>query len=350
MGYETAQLHYIRSGRPLDVNDGQRRFLIFPFIFALCDSTILPSYTLNWENDAAAFVTRMEMNALKTVPLLDDTLERVVLGSVEEKLVSCIQDDRSHGAAQLSVMALEKLLEYSIYLEERKETKRGQHVCQSLDDVIANDDYSIIDRTNKCHDALKNLAWHLACCRPSMAAVGNAIASSVSEAFKRINSMPPNTSLSTEYAVFREVLQEYITSIRDSNAALLDHAVQHIITHTPIKDTFTFMTLSVSSSVDAFVCKLLRDRDLKLRIYVCESRPLFEGVQVAATWQSLGAEVTVIIEAEAGCFMHDVDSVILGADAITSTGIVNKVCFAIYCELQHRYVCECYHHTRMHIY
>lgn len=58
---------------------------------------------------------------------------------------------------------------------------------------------------------------------------------------------------------------------------------------------------------------------------VCESRPLFEGVRLAKQLQRSGACVTVITDAQAGLFMDNADCVIVGADAITEQGVVNKV-------------------------
>lgn len=48
VGLSPQQLQLVTCGRPLPVDDGQRHFLIYPFLFNLLDSAA--AITLNWEN------------------------------------------------------------------------------------------------------------------------------------------------------------------------------------------------------------------------------------------------------------------------------------------------------------
>ena len=51
---------------------------------------------------------------------------------------------------------------------------------------------------------------------------------------------------------------------------------------------------------------------------VCtETRPAFQGRITAKEMLSLGVKTTFIVDSAARSFMHDVDLVIVGADAIT---------------------------------
>ena len=61
------------------------------------------------------------------------------------------------------------------------------------------------------------------------------------------------------------------------------------------------------------------------RVYVCEARPLCEGVAFARALAAAGADVAVITDAQAGVFVPKCDLVLLGADALTPAGAVNKV-------------------------
>jgi len=62
-----------------------------------------------------------------------------------------------------------------------------------------------------------------------------------------------------------------------------------------------------------------------LSVIVCESRPLCEGVTMAQRLAAAGLSVTLITDAQAGVFVEEADLVLLGADAVTPAGVVNKV-------------------------
>lgn len=62
-----------------------------------------------------------------------------------------------------------------------------------------------------------------------------------------------------------------------------------------------------------------------LSVIVCESRPLCEGVAMAQRLAAAGLQVTAITDAQAGVFVEEADVVLLGADAVTPAGVVNKV-------------------------
>lgn len=62
-----------------------------------------------------------------------------------------------------------------------------------------------------------------------------------------------------------------------------------------------------------------------LSVIVCESRPLCEGVVMAQRLAAAGLQVTAITDAQAGVFVEEADLVLLGADAVTPAGVVNKV-------------------------
>lgn len=56
------------------------------------------------------------------------------------------------------------------------------------------------------------------------------------------------------------------------------------------------------------------EQGLCKQVFVCESRPLFEGVAMAKALR--GASVQVITDAQAAVFMPQVDAVLLGADCV----------------------------------
>jgi translation initiation factor 2B subunit (eIF-2B alpha/beta/delta family) len=62
-----------------------------------------------------------------------------------------------------------------------------------------------------------------------------------------------------------------------------------------------------------------------LSVIVCESRPLNEGIVMAQRLAAAGVDVTLITDAQASVFIEESDLVLLGADAVTPAGVVNKV-------------------------
>jgi translation initiation factor 2B subunit (eIF-2B alpha/beta/delta family) len=85
--------------------------------------------------------------------------------------------------------------------------------------------------------------------------------------------------------------------------------------------------LLTHSSSATVLAALLRAHDAGKRFgVVCtESRPLFEGVHMARHLADAGIGVEVIADAAAAVFIHGFYALLIGADAITPAGIINKV-------------------------
>ncbi len=67
-------------------------------------------------------------------------------------------------------------------------------------------------------------------------------------------------------------------------------------------------------------------REKLVKVFVTESRPLFEGRVVAESLRKSGLDVTLLTDAEAGHFMREVQVVLVGADTVLSDGsVVNKM-------------------------
>jgi translation initiation factor eIF-2B subunit delta len=85
--------------------------------------------------------------------------------------------------------------------------------------------------------------------------------------------------------------------------------------------------LLTHSSSATVLAALLRAHEAGKRFgVVCtESRPLFEGVHMARHLADAGIGVEVIADAAAAVFIHGFYALLIGADAITPVGIINKV-------------------------
>jgi ribose 1,5-bisphosphate isomerase len=92
-----------------------------------------------------------------------------------------------------------------------------------------------------------------------------------------------------------------------------------------IRDGSTVFTHCHSSTVTYMLAKAKNNG--KIFSVICtETRPAFQGRITAKEMLQLGIETTFIVDSAARSFMHDVDVVVVGADAITSEGnVVNKI-------------------------
>jgi translation initiation factor 2B subunit (eIF-2B alpha/beta/delta family) len=91
------------------------------------------------------------------------------------------------------------------------------------------------------------------------------------------------------------------------------------------KDLNGVITLSRSGTV-LTILKLLHQKNKKLRVVVCESRPKLEGRLIAKELAANGIKVELITDAMLGLFIPKVNAAIIGADVVLNNGnIVNKV-------------------------
>ena len=92
-----------------------------------------------------------------------------------------------------------------------------------------------------------------------------------------------------------------------------------------IRDNSLVFTHCHSSTVTNLLGKAL-EAGKKFEVVCTETRPAFQGRITAKEMSSLGVKTTFIVDSAARSFIHNVDLVIVGADAITSEGnVVNKI-------------------------
>jgi ribose 1,5-bisphosphate isomerase len=92
-----------------------------------------------------------------------------------------------------------------------------------------------------------------------------------------------------------------------------------------IRDGSTVFTHCHSSTVTHMLAKA-KAEGKTFEVISTETRPAFQGRITAKEMLQLGVKTTFIVDSAARSFMHDVDVVVVGADAITSEGnVVNKI-------------------------
>jgi len=118
------------------------------------------------------------------------------------------------------------------------------------------------------------------------------------------------------------VIRSHITNfIKDSHLAVREIAT---IAGALIEDGYTVFTHSYSSSVYAGL-KQAKAADRRFRIIVTESRPMYEGRNLAKELSALGLPVSIITDSSMTPFVAESNLVLLGADIVTEAFIVNKV-------------------------
>ncbi len=92
-----------------------------------------------------------------------------------------------------------------------------------------------------------------------------------------------------------------------------------------IRDGSVVFTHCHSSTVSHLLWKA-KSEGRNFEVVCTETRPAYQGRTTANEMLKLGVKTTFIVDSAARSFMHDVDVVVVGADAITSEGnVVNKI-------------------------
>lgn len=97
-----------------------------------------------------------------------------------------------------------------------------------------------------------------------------------------------------------------------------------IADHTAEVVSGTVMTLSYSTTV-VHALEECWAREVLKRVFVAESRPLYEGREAASALASRGIPTVLITDAEMGIFVAEADAAVVGADTIRPDGsLVNR--------------------------
>jgi translation initiation factor 2B subunit (eIF-2B alpha/beta/delta family) len=102
-----------------------------------------------------------------------------------------------------------------------------------------------------------------------------------------------------------------------------------------LKNIDRVITLSKSKTV-IDVLKLWHQKNKKINVVICESRPKNEGRLTAQELTKVGINVELITDSMMGIFVPKVDAAIIGADSVLKSGkVVNKVgskTLALFCK------------------
>lgn len=256
----------VKQGDPLELDgaDGQSRQL-HPFLVDCESRSVRSRSDTDYE-----WLQPPELVGRRTVPRLWEAYRAV------GPSVSTVRDDAEHGSAYISLRALEVLRDRATTLSD---ADRGRRLSE-----------------------IESVAEALLAARPSMAVVRNRI--------NRVMATAGETTASIRDCAMtacREAVEA------DSNAA--ERAVA--VTGDRV------FTLSRSGTVVEAIETRAPDA-----VFVAESRPGGEGIEVAESLASTASDVTVLADAAVGDLIatRNVDTVLVGADSVLADGsVVNKV-------------------------
>ncbi|OBT81997.1 hypothetical protein VE02_09614 [Pseudogymnoascus sp. 03VT05] len=318
-------ISFLRRGRPFTLRDEtiSTDWTIHPFAFLLAspDTPI----TIEHEHTEYTFVTPSQLSEYDTVPALADTTLRVLPGAEVEDALRTLRSDHTSGATALATLALLTLRRALLPPLSTAPTTAVQWRATRL------------------------LAWTLAkSARPAMA---SAIEASVFGALERISlsigGMGKNDDLKMALEAlpiegFREVAtkaiedvmearEEAVVKLASNFTACVQHSAGYQAAFTEERPV-TLVILSASASVAACVAELARAAaatKMGVKVLVLESRPGFEGVEIArAVLDLVGldaeVEMQILTDAGVGWAVGEADFVVLGADRVTGEGDVSN--------------------------
>jgi ribose 1,5-bisphosphate isomerase len=199
-----------------------------------------------------------------------------------DELVERLAQDKVHGANWLSDEALRAMK-------------------QIVKDTPAEDTIELIE-------ALTNYAVKIARSRPSMAPITNKLGAFLN---RLDNSMP--------LKALRDSVADYTEDIVAKSSKDEDKLVENCKNLLP--SFKAVMTFSYSSTVQ----NVLKGTGVE-KILLTESRPKYEGSDLAKLLASRGFKVTLAIDSAMATLVEEADAVIVGADSVLRDGsIINKV-------------------------
>jgi len=172
------------------------------------------------------------------------------------------------------------------------------------------------DNARELYDMLLKAAYKLRSSRPTAVSLPNALNYVVNAAKKSLDK--------------RSQVEEMKKEIQDAAKNFIvmsEGAIQRIgeIGGKRIVDGDVILT-HCNSEAAISVLTNAHKQGKKIEVLVTETRPLMQGRTTASILSKRGLDVTLIPDSAVRLYMHKVDKVVVGADAIASNGaVVNKI-------------------------
>jgi translation initiation factor 2B subunit (eIF-2B alpha/beta/delta family) len=269
-GFSEHDLHFIRTGKPLKINNNGVEGLVHPYLFKIV--TDPKKIKLDSENSEVSFVEPQKINDYQIVPQLKDIIDRVYLPDKIHTGLYELQRDRSSGALEYTWKSLALL---KVATEETPREK--------------------FDNLNQTFLYLLNIAHHISVIRPTMStSIINVVSVILNDAKNFIDT---HGSSLDHRAEFQESLSNSIKTYLDSATTVQKrinrNAIQYLF---PMFDpnyidqnsgiepdyNLSILTTSFSSTILKLLLALCHavhssPKPYTLQVTILESRPLNEG-------------------------------------------------------------------------
>ncbi|KAK4447242.1 nagb/rpia/CoA transferase-like protein [Podospora aff. communis PSN243] len=323
-------LTLLRQGKPYtfgDVSVG-REWTIYPFAFGLNGKEDEGKITIDWEHEGWGWFDPLDVKDTEEfggVPKLAESLRRVWFeydlgeeaGRVLRGALERLAGDTRSGARQMAGYALEV-----------------------LDEVVAV--YGLCEQSEKWWRDIRFGAWHLwKNGRESMgAAIMAVLLGTLAEIEPLLSQQLSPDDFKNEV---HTVIRNRIAHREQTTARISTSFTNYITSNFPSDSPLKILTLSESSTITNALTHLAQTTSLPLDIRILESRPLFEGVSLAANLSQSFSQpnptseaqqaapivkhkITLYTDASSALASSGIDIVLLGADRISSSGATsNKV-------------------------
>jgi translation initiation factor 2B subunit (eIF-2B alpha/beta/delta family) len=157
---------------------------------------------------------------------------------------------------------------------------------------------------------INNTAYSLVKAQPTMASIFNLVNNLMINIEKNKNQQPKN--------IVHNYCKKFIQDIETSDKSISKQAIKLI------KNNATIITHSYSSTVLNTLLFAKKSRK-KFSVICTESHPKNEGIQLAKHLGKNGIKVKLIVDSAVFSFLPDADLILVGGDAITNTGLINKI-------------------------
>jgi translation initiation factor 2B subunit (eIF-2B alpha/beta/delta family) len=201
------------------------------------------------------------------------------------ELVSTIVQDRTSGATQLTTRTIEV---FQSWLSE----------SEGLD-------------LKKVRASLREIGSTIVQAHPVMASILNLVN-------RILWTAEDASSLEALHEDIALLVEEFARTARRQQNALLKNALALL----PNKSRI--VTLSFSSTV-LETLTAAQGKNRRLEVICAESRPLYEGVELAKQLGAAGISCELVIDARAPSCVEHADLVLVGGDGITSANLINKI-------------------------
>ena len=146
--------------------------------------------------------------------------------------------------------------------------------------------------------------------QPTMASIFNLVNNLMLKIDRNKNQKPKN--------IIYNYCKKFLQDIEKSDKSIAEKSIKLI------KNNATIITHSYSSTVLNTLLNAKKSGK-NISVICTESRPKNEGIQLAKQLGKNGIKVKLIIDSAVFSFISDADIILVGGDAITDAGLINKI-------------------------